>query len=107
MIVIGPAYATVYRCLNAAGEVIYVGVTSGLNARLGRHKKVSPWWSEVDVVRYGPFLPRPEAEDMETELIDLIQPKHNTNGRNGVPNNVRGSRTSQPAANPSPPGDAA
>lgn len=83
MKVIGPAYATAYTCHNAAGEVIYVGMTSGITARIGRHKKASPWWHEVEVLQHGAFLPRAEAEQAERDLIVRLQPKHNKASRDG------------------------
>lgn len=84
--VTGPACATVYTCRNAAGEVIYVGVTSGLTARVGRHRQVSPWWDEVDVLEHGAFLPRTEALRLERELIVQLKPKHNKASRDGSDN---------------------
>lgn len=86
MKVIGPAYATVYTCHDATGAAIYVGMTSGITARIGRHKKASPWWHEVDVLRHGAFLPRAEALQVERNLIVRLQPRHNKASRDGGDN---------------------
>jgi predicted GIY-YIG superfamily endonuclease len=71
----------VYRILNASGDVIYVGCTGDLNARMAHHRVQSPWWSEASEIHTGlPILDRRDALAAELALIKTLRPKHNVTG---------------------------
>lgn len=69
----------VYELYNVDNELLYVGVTNNLPKRLGEHKRLSPWWSEV----FSPLTviyecsTRREALLKEYEAIDSKSPKYN------------------------------
>lgn len=67
---------TLYRCFNAAGELIYVGITDDLPNRLKRHR-VRPWWGEVDRVKQRRYASRDEARREEVRLILRYLPAYN------------------------------
>jgi len=37
-----------YRCYNAAGELLYIGISYDISTRLETHKRTTPWFHEVD-----------------------------------------------------------
>jgi excinuclease UvrABC nuclease subunit len=70
-----PAY--VYKHLNAKGEVLYIGCTQNMDARLMQHVGTSPWWPEVTrFTELGPF-PRDVAQRLEHLLISHYDPPNN------------------------------
>lgn len=67
----------VYRFLNAAGVLLYVGHTEKGADRFDQHARTKPWWPEVAsiAIRYFPTLA--EARFEEQSVIDIEQPRHN------------------------------
>jgi predicted GIY-YIG superfamily endonuclease len=67
----------VYRLYDAAGRLLYVGVTDHLRVRLGQHAKDKSWWPEVASRTIAWYGTRQEAEDAETKAIGEEKPIHN------------------------------
>ena len=66
-----------YRFHDAAGRLLYVGISRNLVARWAQHETEKPWWPEVvrkTVVMYGS---RREAEIAEGRAIRSESPLHN------------------------------
>ena len=68
----------VYTCVDAAGEIIYVGVTSTGLRRHREHGRGSGWWTEVATIRVEHFPTRVEALAVEAERIERLNPDYNT-----------------------------
>jgi hypothetical protein len=66
-----------YLLIDRTGEVIYVGSSSALFARLGQHAKTKDWWSSVRSISVESFSTVDAMLDRETELIELLDPIHN------------------------------
>ena len=68
---------TLYRCFGEDDELLYVGITYDLNARIKEHRSTSSrWWPQVERIateRVSPF----EIRQREREVILSEQPKHN------------------------------
>jgi predicted GIY-YIG superfamily endonuclease len=73
----------VYKLRNAEGEVIYVGRSGNICARLGSHVRDTRWGADVDAVDVERVADELAAHDRESALIEEFQPKHNQHGRNG------------------------
>lgn len=71
----GPAF--VYRCFDAAGELLYVGCAQNVAQRMAGHRYKSPWAAHVDRVESHEYPERWQAEAVEDFLIDLLRPAHN------------------------------
>lgn len=71
----------VYRCSNAAGELLYIGCTVDLRARLSAHRNRSDWFDQVRRVNLvGPFIgkdARSRALSVEARLIAENRPPFN------------------------------
>lgn len=70
-----PTY--VYEAYDAKGELLYVGTTETLKARLSSHRASKPWWGEVTSVQHTAHGTRQSAIEAETELIRTRAPKYN------------------------------
>lgn len=71
----------VYRFYDAAGRLLYVGVTDHLKVRFGQHAKDKSWWPEVASRTITWYDGRQEAEDAETKAIGEEKPIHNKTGK--------------------------
>jgi hypothetical protein len=67
----------IYRCFNAAGELLYIGCTIRYNARIKSHAATTPWWSEVADVTREVFGNELEARKAERLAIRNEAPKYN------------------------------
>lgn len=71
----------VYRCFDADGELLYVGMTANPVQRLSGHRSASHWFSEVaSFTLIGPFVgsdARTRATRVERALIDAEAPPYN------------------------------
>ncbi len=70
-----------YRCFNATGELLYVGVAQNALTRLGQHG-AKGWALDVVSVTVGFHPSRSEALDAEWRAIRDEKPKHNLTGSN-------------------------
>ncbi len=66
-----------YRLFNEAGELLYVGVTCNLVARLAAHRRQKSWWGEVADTTVIRFPTRLEALAAEVEAIAGEVPRYN------------------------------
>lgn len=69
--------AVVYWLLDADDNVIYVGCTAHIGARMAAHASTKDWWPSVDSVAYSTYMLRSEALEVEREDIKTLQPRHN------------------------------
>jgi len=65
-----------YRHFNAAGELLYVGISLSAINRLSQHKS-SGWSGEIIKVEIEHFESRMLAKDAEEKAIKLEKPKYN------------------------------
>lgn len=70
--------AVVYIVRSGEGDVLYVGVTRNLRARMAGHKVRSSWWSPTIAVTEEHFDRRGDADRREGELIRLLKPPYNS-----------------------------
>jgi hypothetical protein len=69
----------VYYCYDAAGTLLYVGVTSAGIKRFRRHGNERWWWSEVANIALKHFATAREAREHERLEIARLLPPHNRN----------------------------
>jgi excinuclease UvrABC nuclease subunit len=70
-----------YRHFDAAGELLYVGISLNAVYRLSQHKDHSAWFSSISNVTIETFPTRKDALDAETTAIIKEKPKHNIKGK--------------------------
>lgn len=68
---------SVYLVKNAAGELIYVGVTNRSHVRKAEHMATKEWASEIALTEWEHYGTRDEALDRELALIESETPKYN------------------------------
>ncbi|MGQ4353182.1 GIY-YIG nuclease family protein [Streptomyces drozdowiczii] len=75
-----PGRTALYRLFNAAGQLLYVGISHKPDVRWGQHSENKPWWPAVDrrVVEWHDT--RSAAEKAELVAISQEQPLHNKVG---------------------------
>ncbi|WP_205327017.1 GIY-YIG nuclease family protein [Glycomyces sp. YM15] len=71
---------TVYRCFDAAGDLLYVGMTKDLQQRMKAHQARSRWWDEFDHCAEAQFIGRRAAAIAEALAIRDEAPKFNRRG---------------------------
>ena len=69
--------AVLYRCFDASGAVLYVGVTSQPWQRIAAHRRASPFRAEIDRVDFRWFGSRAQAMDAQAAEIAEHRPPHN------------------------------
>jgi len=67
----------VYRAYNAAGQLLYVGMTGNPARRAKMHRSRSPWWHEAARFRLVGPLSQARAAQMEEEAIWSEGPIYN------------------------------
>lgn len=67
----------VYFCHNAAGDLLYVGLTSEGLQRHRAHAKNADWWSQVDTIRIEHYDSRESAALAEAAAIKKHEPPFN------------------------------
>lgn len=67
---------TVYQLLSQDEELLYVGITSNLEARMRTHRR-RPWWDEVAEMVVRTYPTRTAALAVEEHLITTHWPLHN------------------------------
>jgi hypothetical protein len=89
-----------YRLYNAAGELIYVGITERFGGRFSQHEH-SQWWREVERIELEPHPTRAEAQAAEMAVIRAELPKYNDcsvanaeRARRGLPHRAASKRPS-------------
>lgn len=77
----------VYRLYNAAGELLYVGVTVGTHIRFQQHQQWT-WWAEVDDWTTVRYPTRDRALAAERSAIETERPRYNVQYNEGNPDRV-------------------
>lgn len=74
-----------YRFYDAAGDLLYVGITLNPDERWKKHRK-KPWWHTVASIRLETYLDRESVLAAEREAIITEHPVHNVvhNSNNGT-----------------------
>jgi predicted GIY-YIG superfamily endonuclease len=78
--------AVLYRCFDASGAVLYVGVTSQPWQRIAAHRSTSPFGSQIHRVDLCWFDSRAEALAAELAAIAEHRPIHNQADNPDIPN---------------------
>lgn len=73
----------VYRLYDAAGALLYVGMSESVFYRLEQHVKKRPWWSEVDHAEIEWFATREQIVDAELCAIRTESPRYNIQATGG------------------------
>ncbi|WP_293954955.1 GIY-YIG nuclease family protein [uncultured Corynebacterium sp.] len=68
---------TVYRFYDAAGDLLYVGVSSNAIRRWEQHQRTKPWFGEVAVITRSLFEDKETAYEAEIRAIIHETPKYN------------------------------
>lgn len=66
-----------YRLYDAAGVLLYVGITDRGPARLVEHYRSKPWFGQVTRVEFERYPTRKICELREEFLIKKLHPRHN------------------------------
>lgn len=66
-----------YRLYNAAGDLLYVGISLTAAERMGGHRSVQRWWGQVASVQLEPHRTRDAAHAAEIEAIKTEHPRYN------------------------------
>ena len=66
-----------YRFFDAAGVLLYVGLTDDLPTRYSRHSVVQPWWGEWATFHVTRYASRAVLEAAEKRAIKLEKPLYN------------------------------
>ena len=69
-----------YRCFDAAGTLLYVGVTGDPAARWSHHRSTKAWWPQVETKHVAWFGYRGLAEEAERCAIRTELPRYNIAG---------------------------
>jgi predicted GIY-YIG superfamily endonuclease len=71
-----------YRCYDAAGTLLYVGVALDLEQRMREHRMATTWYrDEVTRIELGRYPDRASALEAERQAIQAEAPKHNRQGQ--------------------------
>lgn len=94
---------TLYRLRDAAGTLLYVGISGSALARWLAHNR-RPWWPDVAAVEVKHFPTLAEVRSAETTAIREEGPLYNIAGNPGAPRGVRRTFiTPAPRVAPTPP----
>ena len=74
---------TLYKFWNN-NELLYVGISLNVFARLSQHKRDKSWWDEITEITVKHYDTRDEALDAEAKAIKESGPKYNIAMNNGV-----------------------
>lgn len=66
-----------YRFFDAAGVLLYVGLTDDLAGRYSKHSVVQPWWGEWATFHVTRYASRAVLEAAEQRAIKLEKPLYN------------------------------
>jgi excinuclease UvrABC nuclease subunit len=92
-----PAGIVVYRLLDHAGDLLYVGQTGDLLRRLRAHRREKEWWSEVRDVQTTPAESKDAAVEAERVAIQTEGPRYNLQLLPGYRMVVKSFRVPEPA----------
>lgn len=75
-----------YRFFDAAGDLLYIGITNDPSKRFGRHASDKPWWEEVDRIDLERHPSREAVLAAEAAAIKTERPRYNV--RHGGPTSI-------------------
>lgn len=67
----------VYVIRDGEGEVIYVGQSTQVSARIQQHRRTQPWANAIASVETYPMADQYEAERAERQFIADLEPRYN------------------------------
>jgi hypothetical protein len=67
----------VYVARASTGEVLYVGMTGSVTARLKAHHSQAPWWANDNRIELIPCVDRATAAVVERQTIADLRPRFN------------------------------
>lgn len=62
-------------------ELLYIGQTTNLDARISSHKSSKVWWNEINVILYAECNNKFEMDTYEKYYIIKLKPKYNINDK--------------------------
>ena len=77
-------FTSLYRLYDQHGNLLYVGVTQSLIARMGQHRLTARWYRDVVRIDVQHFDDRAEAMAAETAAIQTESPRYNINDTSRV-----------------------
>lgn len=77
--------AAVYRLYDAAGALLYVGMSTRPWTRMPGHQSRSPWWGEVARQEMTWFRSEADALSAEARAIAAEHPMHNVKSGRVIP----------------------
>jgi predicted GIY-YIG superfamily endonuclease len=72
-----PQPHALYRFFDQSGELLYVGITMDLPARMGNHRRDKPWWTDAAWIGIEHFDNRAAALEAERMAIKAETPRYN------------------------------
>jgi predicted GIY-YIG superfamily endonuclease len=73
-----------YRIYGTEGELLYVGITRNLSARLAQHAREQSWGLEIRDVIARWYPDEASADAAETEAVRAEEPRHNIAKRDHI-----------------------
>ena len=75
---------SVYKFYDDEQNLLYVGISLNVFARLSQHKRDKDWWDEITNIKVQHTDTREDALDLEARLIKDEEPKYNIAMNNGI-----------------------
>jgi len=72
-----PERTALYRMFDAAGDLLYIGISKNFGIRWRREAASFPWWPEMQRQTVDWYPSRPEAHAAEIAAIKAEKPKYN------------------------------
>lgn len=69
-----------YRHFDAAGQLLYVGISSLSTVRLGQHRSRAPWFEQIATITIERFKTEESARNAERNAIAAERPQFNRTG---------------------------
>lgn len=73
-----------YRMHDTHGDLLYIGISGALGARMDLHRTDKPWWPDVDHVIATMVGQEHIALDLERAAIRAEMPRHNRRSKPGA-----------------------
>lgn len=67
-----------YRVYDQRDELLYIGISNNIFARLGLHCRESAWWGQATRYTYAVYPDRRSVRRAKCKAIRDEHPKHNT-----------------------------